>query len=93
MIAYRIVGNGVVVSNARVRSPYFLLRDHEGIEASAVLAGMVKGTHEELRTLIATIARLTSVIAPQQEVRARELLEMLIDAKRAYVQSEAKRKE
>jgi hypothetical protein len=81
-----------IVAAKSIPTPYFLIRDGaESFDRSAMLAGIVKTKHEALQATINDIARLTSVVVPGEEDRARDLLETLIFAKREYVHIEANR--
>lgn len=76
----------------RITPIQFFIRDHAPFDRSAVLAGMIKESAHDLQRTIASIARLTSIVAPSDEVKARKLLETLINAKRAYVRAEDRRR-
>jgi hypothetical protein len=90
--SYRSLNTAIVVAKS-IPTPYFLIRDDaKSLDRSAMLAGIVKTKHEALQATIADIARLTSVVIPGEEDRARDLLETLIFAKQEYVYTEANRK-
>ncbi len=71
---------------------FLTLRDSSHpYDESAALAGLIKNLHEGVEDQVTRIARLTAVTVPQEERRARILLDSLIDAKRAFMNQEAKR--
>ena len=81
-----------IITAKSIPTPYFLIRDGaESFDRSAMFAGIVKTKHEALQATLNDIARLTSVVVPSEEDRARDLLETLIFAKREYVHAEADR--
>jgi hypothetical protein len=91
MYSYRISRPFSFVTVSHRNARYAVLRDEHPFDAAAMHAGMVKESFEKLVKTVTSIARLSSVIAPSEEVKARELLETMIDAKRSYVQAEQKR--
>ncbi len=83
------ISSSIIAQCGILRSPFFMIREGvHPLDETALLAGLVKTIRDRLETEISYLARLTTPTYPQQEERAKMLLDALIDGKRAYLQSQ-----